>query len=62
MKQVFKKIVTECCICKTPLQGYNLFKIGDKYYCVEHWQKENEKEYNRFQDRKEKIYKSLFNK
>lgn len=33
MKQVFNKIKTECAECGTPLQGANLLKRGDKYYC-----------------------------
>ena len=33
MIQIFDKIKTECAVCKTPLNGENLLKRGNRYYC-----------------------------
>ena len=56
MIQVFKKIKAECAECGTPLNGVDLLKRGDKYYCPSDYERlslqekaENEKiknEYN----------------
>ena len=61
MKNVFPKKVAKCVKCKTPLQGYNLFKIGSLYYCIDHYQKEKEKVNNDFQDTRLKNYNKLVN-
>lgn len=31
--EVFKKIKAECAECGTPLNGVDLLKRGDRYYC-----------------------------
>ena len=61
MKDVFPKKKAKCVKCKTPLQGYNLFKIGGDYYCIDHFQKEKEKMNNDFQDERYNNYKKLVN-
>ena len=44
MIQIFDKIRTECAECGTPLNGTNLLKRGDKYYCQADYERLSPKE------------------
>ena len=44
MKSVFKKIKTVCAECGTPLNGEDLLKRGDNYYCPSDYQRTSSRE------------------
>ena len=46
MRQVFDKIKTECAVCVTPLNGVNLLRRGDKFYCPSYFEKTSPAELN----------------
>lgn len=46
MRQLFKKIKAVCHTCGTPLNGIDLLKKGDYYYCPSDFEKESSKEKN----------------
>ena len=46
MIEIFKKIKAKCVICGTPLNGEEIDKIGDYYYCRSDYEKEMEKPEN----------------
>ena len=58
MIQVFEKTVGKCKVCKTPVSGKN--KIGDKLYCDDHYEKEQEKPANKLIKIKAERFKKLF--
>ena len=62
MLEVFKKIKAECAVCGTPLNGTNLLKRGNRYYCPSDFDKtspEEKTENKRILDRT-KEYKRQF--
>ena len=59
MIEVFKKIKAECAICGTPLNGINLLKRGNRYYCLSDFDKtspeekaENKKQFDKIDEYK----------
>lgn len=46
MKQLFKKIKVVCHTCGTPLNGVNLLKKGEYYFCPSDFEKESSQEKN----------------
>lgn len=46
MKTLFKKIKALCHTCGTPLNGVDLLKRGDNYYCPSDYQKDSSQEKN----------------
>jgi hypothetical protein len=46
MREIFSKIKAKCFTCKTPLNGEDLNRIGDKFYCQSDYEKEIEKPEN----------------
>lgn len=46
MKQLFDKIKAECAECGTPLNGTDLLKRGNKYYCSADYQRTSIQEKN----------------
>lgn len=46
MRQVFSKIKAECTVCGTPLNGVNLLRRGDKFYCPSDYEKTSPAELN----------------
>jgi hypothetical protein len=46
MRQVFDKIKTECTVCGTPLNGVDLLRRGDKFYCPSDFDKTGPAELN----------------
>jgi ribosomal protein L33 len=62
MKDVFKKIRVECYECGQPLNGDNLRKRGDRYYCATDYEKTspNELQQNKFQEIRKRNYDKIF--
>lgn len=46
MLRVFDKIKAECTVCGTPLNGANLLRRGDKFYCPSDFDKTSQSEIN----------------
>lgn len=62
MKNVFDNIRAECAICGTPLNGDNLKRRGDKYFCESDYEKTSPAELleNKFQEQRKKNYDKIF--
>jgi recombinational DNA repair protein (RecF pathway) len=62
MKNVFEKVRAECSICGTPLNGDNVLRRGNKYYCHSHYEKTSpsEKQENNFQKKRDENYHKIF--
>lgn len=62
MIKLFNKIKAECAECGTPLNGDNLLKRGNKYYCQSDYERLSPKEKienKRIKDESEFIQKIL---
>jgi len=44
MNKLTDNILTECCICGTPLSGFNLNRRDGKYYCEPDFQRTSPEE------------------
>jgi hypothetical protein len=62
MKNVFDKIRAVCYVCGTPLDGKELLRRGDKYYCESDYEKTSvrEKLENHLQKLRDKKQKEFF--
>jgi hypothetical protein len=59
MRETFKKIKAKCVVCSTPLNGENLLRIGDNFYCQSHYEKETEKPENERMKRENDFIKRI---
>lgn len=60
--RIFSKIKAECAVCGTPLNGENLLRRGDKYYCQSDYEKTSpaERRENKRIKRKKANYDKIF--
>jgi len=61
MRQILEKISTECAECGTPLNGANLRRRGDKYYCAADYDRTSpeEKAINREMKKESEFWQEL---
>jgi len=60
LDEVFRKVDTVCCVCGTPLTSPNDRHLGDKYYCLDDYERELEKPINRIKKRENKKAQKFF--
>ena len=61
MKQIFDKIKVTCHTCGTPLDGEDIPRIGDRFYCRSDYEKASpeEKAENRKMERESELLKNI---
>lgn len=62
MRNVFNNVKAKCCVCNSPLNGRNLLRRGNKYYCEVDFERTSQTELhnNWIQDKREENYKKIF--